>query len=118
MHSVGAQRQHTGTAGRIENAQVAGELTSGTPRRQPPGGRCPRRYSWAWITLRAEQDADTGHHYVLIRRNDATGELAYLRCYAPHPVTLLWNADTGEAIGIPLTGHTDAVTSVAFRPNG
>jgi hypothetical protein len=25
---------------------------------------------------------------LLIRRNDATGELAYLRCYAPHPVTL------------------------------
>ena len=27
-------------------------------------------------------------HHLLIRRNDATGELAYLRCYAPRPVTL------------------------------
>ena len=25
---------------------------------------------------------------MLIRRNEATGELAYLRCYAPRPVTL------------------------------
>jgi SRSO17 transposase len=25
---------------------------------------------------------------LLIRRNDATGELAYLRCYSPRPVTL------------------------------
>jgi SRSO17 transposase len=25
---------------------------------------------------------------LLIRRNEATGELAYLRCYAPRPVTL------------------------------
>jgi len=52
------------------------------------GSHGPRRYSWAWITLLAEEDADTGHHHLLIRRNDATGELAYLRCYAPHPVTL------------------------------
>ncbi len=52
------------------------------------GSHGPRRYSWAWITLLAEEDADTGHHHLLIRRNDATGELAYLRCYTPHPVTL------------------------------
>jgi len=52
------------------------------------GSHGPRRYSWAWITLLAEEDTDTGHHHLLIRRNDATGELAYLRCYAPHPVTL------------------------------
>ena len=36
----------------------------------------------------AEDDADTGYHYLLIRRNDATGEHAYLRCYAPRPATL------------------------------
>jgi SRSO17 transposase len=52
------------------------------------GSHGPRIYSWAWITLLAEDDTDTGHHHLLIRRNDATGELAYLRCYAPHPVTL------------------------------
>ena len=33
-------------------------------------------------------DTDTGHHHLLVRRNDKTGELAYYRCYSPDPVTL------------------------------
>jgi SRSO17 transposase len=52
------------------------------------GSHGPRYYSWAWVDLRAEDDADTTRHCVLIRRNDTTGELAYLRCYSPRPVTL------------------------------
>jgi len=53
-----------------------------------PGSHGHRYYSWAWITLLPENDADTGWHHLLIRRNDATGELAYLRCYSPRPTTL------------------------------
>ena len=30
----------------------------------------------------------------------------------------LWNADTGQPLGAPLTGHTDAVCGVAFSPDG
>src|SRR6185312_13845868 len=30
----------------------------------------------------------------------------------------LWNADTGQPIGAPLTGHTDMVRDVAFSPDG
>ena len=30
----------------------------------------------------------------------------------------LWNADTGQPIGDPLTGHTGAVCGVAFSPDG
>ena len=30
----------------------------------------------------------------------------------------LWDADTGQPIGQPLTGHTGAVNSVAFSPDG
>jgi hypothetical protein len=47
-------------------------------------------YSWAWVELLPEYDADadTGVHHLLIRRNDTTGELAYLRCYSPTPVPL------------------------------
>ena len=30
----------------------------------------------------------------------------------------LWDADTGQPIGQPLTGHTDEVNSVAFSPDG
>jgi len=53
-----------------------------------PGSHGYRYYSWAWIALLPEDATDTGHHHLLIRRNDATGELAYLRCYSPRPVTL------------------------------
>ena len=52
------------------------------------GAHGPRLYSWAWFRLLAEDDTDSGVHHLLIRRNDATGELAYLRCYSPHPVPL------------------------------
>ena len=31
---------------------------------------------------------DAGQHHLLIRRNDATGEPAYLRCHSPGPVAL------------------------------
>jgi WD40 repeat protein len=30
----------------------------------------------------------------------------------------VWNADTGQPLGAPLTGHTDVVWSVAFSPDG
>jgi SRSO17 transposase len=53
------------------------------------GSKGERVYSWAWIALLAEDPADdTGHHHLLIRRNDRTGELAYLRCYSPRQVPL------------------------------
>jgi SRSO17 transposase len=52
------------------------------------GARGQRYYSWAWVTLLAEDDTDTGKHHLLIRRNDRSGELAYLRCYSPRPVPL------------------------------
>ena len=58
------------------------KLSAGT------GAHGQRYYSWGWIELLAEDDADTGWHYLLIRRNDRTGEHAYLRCYSPRPVTL------------------------------
>jgi len=52
------------------------------------GSHGHRLDSWAWIALLPEDDTDTGQHHLLIRRNDRTGELAYLRCYTPHPVPL------------------------------
>lgn len=50
------------------------------------GAHGPRLYSWAWFRLLPEDDTDRGVHHLLIRRNDATGEHAYLRCYSPRPV--------------------------------
>jgi SRSO17 transposase len=52
------------------------------------GSKGERIYSWAWIALLPEDGDDAGQHHLLIRRNDATGELAYLRCYSPSPVPL------------------------------
>jgi len=52
------------------------------------GAHGPRLYSWAWFRLLPEGDTDTGVHHLLIRRNDTTGEHAYLRCYSPRPVPL------------------------------
>jgi WD40 repeat protein len=33
-------------------------------------------------------------------------------------VAQIWDADTGQRVGIPLKGHTDLVTGVAFSPDG
>lgn len=52
------------------------------------GSKGPRFYAWTWIALLPEDEGDTGQHHLLIRRNDATGELAYLRCYSPAAVPL------------------------------
>jgi SRSO17 transposase len=52
------------------------------------GAHGPRLYSWAWFRLLPEDDTNAGVHHLLIRRNDATGEHAYLRCYSPKPVPL------------------------------
>jgi SRSO17 transposase len=52
------------------------------------GSKGHRYYSWAWIELLPEDIDHGGQHHLLIRRNDATGELAYLRCWSPRPVPL------------------------------
>ena len=41
-------------------------------------------YSWAWIPIPTTAE----HRWILIRRNDSTGELAYYLTYSPHPVGL------------------------------
>lgn len=51
-----------------------------------PGAKGPRLYDWAWIRLPAPMDGR--HRWLLIRRNTATGELAFYRAYAPRPVPL------------------------------
>ena len=88
--AVSANRHVPTPAGRIRVDHLPAQL----PRRAwqkhsaGAGSHGQRYYSWAWIALSPEDDADTGHHHLLIRRNDTTGELAYLRCYSPRPVTL------------------------------
>lgn len=52
-----------------------------------PGSKGDRFYDWAWITVDAGA-APAGQRSLLIRRNNATGELAYYRCYAARAVAL------------------------------
>ena len=69
----------------------AGELAACLPRAAwqrysaGPGARGHRYYNWALTGLAAGRP---GHHWLLIRRNRRTGELALYRCYAPRPVPL------------------------------
>lgn len=88
--AVAANRYVPTPAGRIRVDRIPAMLPKRAWQKHSAGlgAKGDRIYSWAWITLSPENDEDTGHHHLLIRRNDTTGELAYLRCYSPRPVTL------------------------------
>jgi SRSO17 transposase len=49
------------------------------------GSKGPRMYSWLRIDI---DSALPGHEWIMLRRNDSTGELAYYRCWSPHSVPL------------------------------
>jgi SRSO17 transposase len=54
------------------------------------GSKGPRYYEWTRVKI-VETEADgthRGHHWLLFRRNPATGEIAYYRCWSPDPVAL------------------------------
>jgi SRSO17 transposase len=50
-----------------------------------PGAKGHRYYDWAWMAIEA---ARPGRHWLLIRRNRRTGELAYYRCWSHGHVPL------------------------------
>jgi SRSO17 transposase len=52
------------------------------------GAKGPRLYDWAWIDIAADPEDTAGYRWLLILRNNSSGELAYYRCYSPQPVTL------------------------------
>jgi SRSO17 transposase len=49
------------------------------------GAKGHRYYDWAWTSTDPGQP---GHHWLLVRRNRSTRELAYYRCYSPRHVAL------------------------------
>ncbi len=51
------------------------------------GAKGPRIYDWALIDI-TDNAERPGHRWLMIRRNIATGELAYYRCYSPQPEPL------------------------------
>ncbi|WP_145821862.1 IS701 family transposase [Micromonospora sagamiensis] len=52
------------------------------------GAKGHRWYDWSYTALPAATDTHGGHHWLLIRRNRRTGELAFYRCWSPQPVPL------------------------------
>lgn len=88
--AVAANRRVPTNAGRIRVDALPALLPIRAWQRHCAGAGAhgPRMYSWAWFRLNSEDADDTGVHHLLIRRNDATGEHAYLRCYSPRPVPL------------------------------
>ena len=49
------------------------------------GAKGHRYYDWAWV---ATDPGQPGHHWLLVRRNRHTRELAFYRCYSPRHVPL------------------------------
>lgn len=49
------------------------------------GSEGPRLYSWALLKIPSDR---AGHRWMVWRRNERIGELAYFRCYKPTPVPL------------------------------
>ena len=67
------------------------------------GSKGERDHDWAWITITPPGDEIGGCHSLLIRRRISDGELAFYRCWSPHPVPLRvlvrvagtrWNVET------------------------
>jgi SRSO17 transposase len=55
------------------------------------GAKGHRYYDWAFLRLDHDRPApgeQAGKHWLLVRRNQRTGELAFYRCYTPRPVPL------------------------------
>jgi SRSO17 transposase len=50
-----------------------------------PGLKGHRFYDWAWVVI---EPGGKGRHWLLIRRNRRTGELAYYHCWSPRHVPL------------------------------
>jgi hypothetical protein len=88
---VAANRRVPTQAGPMRVDELAATLPDSVWQRYTcgPGSKGPRYYDWAWLALLPEDDDEPGgEHHLLIRRTPGTGELAYLRCYSPHPVPL------------------------------
>ena len=74
------------------------------------GAKGYRYYDWAFLAI---SNSRPGHRWLLIRRHPRTRELAFYRCYAPHPVPLAalvkaaglrWTAEENFQASKGLTG--------------
>ncbi|MBF6222821.1 hypothetical protein IU479_32570 [Nocardia abscessus] len=97
----------------------ADTLAAGLPKRAwqslsaGDGAKGPRLYDWAWITIDLDTTTAPGHRWLLIRRNQRTGERGCHRCYNPAPATLTrlvkvagrrWSTEENFQTATTLTG--------------
>ena len=84
--AIGCDRRVPTAAGSMRADTLAASLPKGAWQRLSagPGAKGQRYYDWALITL----TADSGHHWLLVRRHPRHRELAFYRCYYPTPVRL------------------------------
>src|SRR5690606_28148988 len=87
--AVACDHQVATGAGKLRADRIAKQLPAKAWQRLTAGvgAKGPRWYDWALVDIDDDNDRP-GHAWLLIRRNRSTGELAYYRCYAPHPVPL------------------------------
>jgi hypothetical protein len=52
------------------------------------GAKGHRHYDWAFIRLDPGPGGQAGQHWLMVRRNQRTGELAFYCCSTPRPVSL------------------------------
>ena len=112
--AIGCDRRVCTAAGPVR----ADALVAGLPRwawqqlSAGPGAKGERNYDWAWITLTSDS-TDGGCWWLLVRRNQTTGELAFYRCYSPQIVPLRelvrvagrrWTIEESFQTGKGLTG--------------
>jgi SRSO17 transposase len=89
--AIGCDRRVPTGAGLLR----ADQLTAGLPRHAwqrvaaGAGAKGQRFYDWALLTLTPPAEvSETACWWLLVRRHRDTGELAFYRCYSPHPVPL------------------------------
>ena len=84
--AIGCDRRLPTAAGPMRADILAATVPPGAWARLSAGrgAKGHRYYDWAWVSL----TADSGQHWLLIRRHLRHGELAFYRCYSPTPVRL------------------------------
>jgi SRSO17 transposase len=85
--AVAASHRVATAAGTCPAGQLAARLPCRAWQRYSAGdgAKGHRYYDWAWPAI---DPGRPGHHWLLIRRNRRTGELAFYRCYSARPVPL------------------------------
>jgi SRSO17 transposase len=110
--AVAATHQVATAAGPCQVRAIAARLPRRAWQRYSAGAGAKghRYYDWAWAAI---DPGRQGHRWLLIRRNRRTRELAFYRCYSPHPVPLgilvkvagiRWTTEENFQTGKGLTG--------------